>query len=187
MDNHPKLFNSNHFSTEKFPEVIAFCDRNGSSHLVTASEESYDYTLLGQTRYTLKKFAAQWELIEQADGKTIRVSTGRSLGMVLLQGLRFSDSDKGKQEKLVNILIPCAKADVEKALALMYYFGGYPNNFLDYTAEVAIILDRFVDPDLAFLSYSYVPAVYLEWLRDELKTAGIISEGANRTLWVYKK
>ena len=187
MNNHPKLFNSNHFSSESFPNVIGFCDRNENSHIHTATEESYDYVLNGIPVYKLKKFAAQWELIEMLDKKVVRVSTGRSLGMVLLQALRFSDTDKGKQEDRVNILIPCAKKDVEKALAFMYYYGGYPNNFLELTPELAIILDRFVDPELAFLSYSYVPAGYLEWLRDELKRVGILQEGADKTLWVYKK
>jgi hypothetical protein len=187
MNNHPKRVNETHFTTEGFPEVIAFCERDETSHIKTATEETYDYILQERAVYTLKKFSHQWELIETLDKKVIRISTGQSLGMVLLQGLRFSDTDKGKQEERVNILIPIAKTDIEKSLAFMYYFGGYPSNYLELTPELAIILDRFIDPNLTFLAYSYVPAVYLEWLRQELKNAGLLQEGTNKTLWVYKK
>lgn len=187
MHAHPKLFNSNHFSTEKFPEVVGFCDREENSHILNGTEESYTYALNGKTLYTLKKLATQWKLEELANSNIVRVSTGRSLGLVLMQGLRFSDGDKGKQEERVNILIPVQKADVEKALALMYYYGGYPGNFLQMTPELALIIERFLDRELTFLSYSYIPVGYLEWLREQLKNAGIIQSGASRTLWVYKK
>ncbi len=187
MDQHPKLHNSNHFSTETFPEVIAFCDRIANSHIRGGREEKYSYECQGKVRYTLKKLANQWELDEIENNTIIRISTGRNLGMVLMQGLRFSDSDKGKQEERVSILFPVAKEDLEKALALMYYFGGYPGNFLLMTPELALIVERFVDPKLTFVSFSYVPAIYLEWLREQLKTAGLIQSGATKTLWVYKK
>ena len=187
MNNHPTRFNEIHFSSEKFPEVIGFCDRNDSSRIFTASEESYEYALNGKVIYTLKKFASQWELVETENKKIIRVSTGRTLGMVLMQALRFSSIDKGKQEERVNILLPVKKADMEKTLAFMYYFGGYPGSTMEISPEFAIIIERFVDPNITFLSYSYVPAIYLEWLREELKKAEIIEEGANKTLWVYKK
>jgi hypothetical protein len=187
MNTHPKLFNSTHFSSGKFPEVIAFCDRVEKSHIRSGTSESYSYELNDNHIYTLKKFANQWELEESADNTIIRVSTGRNLGMVLLQGLRFSDADKGKQEERVSILFPVHKNDLEKALALIYYYGGYPGNFLLMTPELALIIDRFIDPDIIFLSFSYVPVIYLEWLREQLKTAGIIQSGATKTMWVYKK
>lgn len=183
----PNRVNGNHFSTEKFPEIIAFCEREDSSHILNGKEESYNYTLRGQTLYTLKKFAAQWELQESNNNNIIRVSTGRNLGLVLMQGLRFSETDKGTQEERVNVLIPVRKTDVEKAMALLYYYGGYPGNFLTITAELTLIIDQFLDPDLTFLSYSYVPVIYVEWLREQLKIAGILDSGTTRTLLVYKK
>ncbi len=126
-------------------------------------------------------------MMEMEEKKVIRVSTGRGLGLVLLQGLRFSHADRDKQENRVNILFPVVTADAEKALALMYYYGGYPGNFLEMTPELALIIERFVDPNTTFLSYSYVPVGYLEWLRDQLKNADLIQQGSTRTLWVYKK
>ena len=187
MNTNPQRVNGNHFSTEKFPEIIAFCEREDSSHIQNGKEESYNYIFNGQTVYALKKFASQWELQESDNKNIIRVSTGRNLGMVLMQGLRFSDADKGKQEERVNILLPTLKIDVEKAMALMFYYGGYPGNFLHLTPELTMIVEQFVDPDLTFLSYSYVPVIYVEWLRDTLKFAGILQSGTTRTLWVYKK
>lgn len=187
MSTQPQRVNSNHFSTEKFPEVIAFCERDDQTHVLHGSEESYEYKLNGQTLYQLKKYAAQWELIELMDKKVMRVSTGRNLGIVLMQGLRFADADKGKQEERVNVLVPVMKKDAEKAAAMMYYFGGYPASFLELSPELAIIIERFVDPQLTFLSYSYVPVAYLPWLNEELKKAEILQEGADKTIWVYKK
>ncbi|MGH7203521.1 MAG: hypothetical protein ACREHC_03710 [Candidatus Levyibacteriota bacterium] len=187
MNTHPKFFNSNHFSTEKFPEVIAFCDRDEATHISNGTEESYNYILNGQTMYTLKKFVSQWELAESNKNNIIRVSTGRNLGLVLMQGLRFSEADKDNQEERVSILFPTVKEEVEKAMALMYYYGGYPGNFLQKTPELTLIVERFMDPTITFLSYSYVPAGYLEWLREQLTNASIIQPGATKTLWVYKK
>ena len=186
MSGSSQRVNSNHFSTEKFPEVIAFCERDESSHVLTSTEESYTYALNGKVVYTLKKVNEQWELMEMDDKKVIRVSTGRSLGMVLWHALKFSSADKGKQEERVNILIPVAKTDLEKALAFMYYYGGYPGNFLDHTPELDAIMERFVDPNITFLSYSYIPVTHLEWLRGILKEDGLMEDGAN-TLWIYKK
>ncbi len=187
MSNQSLRVNKNHFSTEIFPEVIAFCDREESTHVLSSNEESYEYTLNGKTVYALKKIAAQWELVELVDKKITRVSTGRSLGMVLWQALRFQDIDRAKQEERVNVLIPVARTDLEKALALMYYYGGFPGSFLETSPELKIITERFVDPELSFIAYSYVPATHLEWLREVLKTNEIIQEGAAKTLWVYKK
>jgi hypothetical protein len=125
--------------------------------------------------------------METENKKIIRVTTGRSLGITLIQGLRFSDADKGRQEERVNILLPVSRVDAEKTASFMYYYGGYPANFLELSPELALIIERFVDPDLAFFSYPYVPIAYLEWLREELKKADILKEGPNRSLWVYKK
>lgn len=55
------------------------------------------------------------------------------------------------------------------------------------TPELALIIERFIDPNITFLSFSYVPVAYLEWIREQLKNAGIIQAGATKTLWVYKK
>jgi hypothetical protein len=187
MSPNPHRANEDHFSTGKFPAIIAFCDRDDNTHVQSGAEESYEYTLNGQTVYLLKKIASQWELVEMEDKKIVRVSTGRSLGLVLWQGLRFATMDKGRQEERVNVLIPVKKVDLEKSLALMYYYGGYPGNFLDVTPELDIIVSRFVDPDVTFLAYSYVPAQYLEWLRAVLKDNGILEANSARTLWVYKK
>lgn len=187
MNTHPKFFNKEHFSTEKFPEVIAFCDRVESSHIHSDKEESYAYGLNGRQIYTLKKLTNQWELEESEQNTIIRVSTGRNLGLVLMQGLRFSDADKGKQEERVNVLFPVRKTDLEKALAFMYYYGGYPGNFLLMTSELALIIDRFLDPNITFLSYSYMPISYLEWLREQLTLAEILQPGTTKNLWVYKK
>lgn len=185
MSNTPQRVNENHFATEKFPEIIAFCERDDSTHLTTPGEESYEYSLYGKTRYMLKRHAQQWELMQLEDGKVKRVSTGRSLGMVLWQALRYSPSDAAMQESFVNIIFPVAKSDVEKSLAFMYYCGGYPGNFLEKSPEMGIILDTFLQTDMAFLSYSYVPVEYIEWLRELLKEKGIVEEGGN--VWVYKK
>lgn len=187
MNNQPKRVNENHFSTEQFPEILAFCERNDNSRIDTGDEESYEYTLFGKSIYILKKHGPHWELIEQEDHKVVRVSTGRNLGMALWQGLRFSAQDKGKQEERVNVIIPVHKTDIEKALALMYYYGGYPGNFLDKTPELEIILEHFVEPELSVLAYSYIPVSYLEWLKETLRTNNILSEGTYRSLWVYKK
>src|SRR5258708_6061737 len=184
MNTQPKRSNKEHFSTEKFPEVIAFCDRIATSHIRNGQEESFTYELNGVSKYTLKKLANQWELEESEKNTIVRISTGRNLGLVLMQGLRFSDADKGKQEERVSIIFPVLKTDLEKTLSLMYYYGGYPGNFLMMTPELALIIERFVDPTLTFLSFSYVPVGYLEWLREQLKNAGIIQSGASRTLWV---
>jgi len=187
MDLHPKFVNKDHFSTEKFPEVIAFCDRAANSHVRSEREERYSYTLHDKEMYTLKKYANQWELEEIEHNTIIRISTGRNLGLVLMQALRFSDADKGKQDERVSIIFPVLKTDLEKALAFMYYYGGYPGNFLLMTPELALIIDRFIDPSLSFLAFSYVPVVYIEWLREQLKNVGIIQPGATKTMWVYKK
>lgn len=184
---HPKHVNTNHFSTEKFPEIIAFCDRMENSHIHAGQEESYSYALQDTKKYILKKLAGQWELEEYDHNTIIRISTGRNLGIVLMQGLRFSDADKGKQEERVSIIFPVLKTELEKALAMMYYFGGYPGNFLLMTPELALIVERFIDPNVTFLSFSYVPVLYLEWIREQLKYAGVIQSGTTKTIWVYKK
>ena len=85
MNTNPKFVNKDHFSTEKFPEVIAFCDRVPTSHINNGNEESYSYILNGKQIYTLKKLAHQWELEESENNTIIRVSTGRDLGMVLMK------------------------------------------------------------------------------------------------------
>jgi hypothetical protein len=69
----------------------------------------------------------------------------------------------------------------------MYYLGGYPGNFLPMLPEMEIIKEKFVDPDLDFLAYSHVPVEYIEWLREELKNSGVLGEGKNRNIWIYKK
>ena len=55
MNTHPKRVNNNHFSTEKFPDVIAFCDRVENSHIHGGQEESYSYALNEYTKNILLK------------------------------------------------------------------------------------------------------------------------------------
>lgn len=184
---HPQRTNNTHFSTEQFPEVIAFCDRDESTHIKNGEDESYTYLLNGKARYTLKKGTHQWELVELYNNAIIRVSTGRNLAMALQQGLRFTDADKARQEELVSIIFPVKKEEMDQALALMYYYGGYPGSFLQMTPELSLIIEHFVSPDVTFLSYSYVPVQYVEWLREQLKNTGVIQSGAAKTLWMYKK
>jgi hypothetical protein len=187
MSNQPQLVNTNHFSTEKFPDIIAFCEKDPKSHIVNGEEESFVYTLAGTNRYTLKKHGSLWELVQHDRNTIVRVSTGKTLGLTLMQGLRFSDADKGKQDERVSIIFPVQRRMVDEALALMYYYGGYPNNFLHMTPELALLIERYISPDILFLSYSYVPIAYVEWLREQLKNASIIESGTTKTLWVYKK
>lgn len=187
VSSHPKFVNKAHFSTETFPEVIAFCDRDNSTHVKTPTDERYEYLLNGKLVYTLKHSGELWELVESENQKIIRVSMGKSLGLALLQGLRFSSADTGKQEERVNILFPVNRRDSEKTTAFMYYYGGYPGNFLESTAELEVIAERFIDPNSIFFSYSYIPVTYLQWLREELQRIEILSGEGTGTLWVYKK
>jgi hypothetical protein len=183
----PRYVNNSHFSTGEFPSVLAFCDRDNATHIVNGDEESYQYKLGYQVVYMLKKKGPRWEVLEFDDHRIIRVNTANSLPVALFQALSFTEADKPKQDKRVNILFPVQKTDLDKALAIMYYMGGYPGNFLPQLPELTLIKEKFLDPEMEFLSFSYVPLEYIEWLRQELKNSGILGEGKNRNLWIYKK
>jgi len=183
----PGAVNHQHFSAEQFPEIIAFCERDNKSHVVTNTEETYEYKLHGKTIYMVKKCSGKWEIVEFDDKSIVRVSTSDNLGMVLMSALTFKETDRPKQDARTNILIPVNVKEREKALALMYYFGGYPTSLLPVTAEYLLIKEKFIDPQYDFLAYSFVPIEYIAWLREELKNAGITGHGKNMTIWIYKK
>lgn len=183
----PRLANSTHYSSEQFPEVVAFCDRDDTTHVVSGDEESFEYKLNYLTLYLLKRKGKRWEVIEFDNHRIIRVSMGASLGVALFQALTFRDADKIRQSVRCNVLFPVTLQTREKALAIMYYLGGYPGSFLPVTAELALIKEKFVDPEIDFLAYSYVPCDYVDWLREELKAAGVWGEGKNRSVWMYRK
>ena len=69
----------------------------------------------------------------------------------------------------------------------MYYYGGYPGNFLLMTPEFALIIERFIDPNITFLSFSYVPVVYLEWIREQLKNTRSYSARHDKNVYGYIK
>ncbi|GEM_PF-3569715 len=184
----PKLVNTTHFSTEKFPELLGFCERDDKTHVVSGDEENYQYKLHDKKVYSIKKKSNKWEIIEfDLDNKIIRVSTGTKLGMVLVNALSFRGADGNKQDQRANILIPVNTEDREKAIALMYYLGGYPGDFLEETPEQKLITEKFISPNISFLSYPYVPVMYVPWLREEFKKAGITGQDSSRTIWIYRK
>lgn len=187
MNNKPQAVNTDYFSTETFPEIIGFCEKDKYSHVQVGDEESFVYKLNGKRMYLLKKRSNRWEIVEYEEDKIIRVSTNKVLGLVISQALTYVSHPNDRQEFRVSILIPINKPDLEKAMAIMYYLGGYPINFLQMTPELELILNRFVDPNLTFLSYSYVPIQYLPWLNEELKKSGLIGQNKSRTILMYKK
>lgn len=187
MDTKPLSVNSDYFSTETFPEIIGFCAKDPHTHVQTGEGESYEYKLNGKKTYLLKKKTHRWEMVEFSGEQIIRVSTNAVLGIVISQALTYVHAENDKQEFRVSILIPINKTDIEKALAVMYYLGGYPTNFLTVTPEMQLIMDRFLAPELTFLSYSYVPIQYLPWLNEELKKSGLIGQNTTRTILMYKK
>lgn len=187
MEIKPFAVNTTYFTTEAFPEVIGFCTKDPHTHVQANGEESFEYKLQGKKMYVLKRMGDKWQIVGFLGEQILRVSTGQSLGQVLTQALTFTRSEKDKQETRVNILIPVEKKNLEKALALMYYLGGYPVNFLPVTPEYQLIIERYVKDDLTFLSYSYVPVEFIPWLNEEFKKAGIIGQQKTRTILMYKK
>jgi hypothetical protein len=183
----PTFVNDEPFSSELFPKVVGFCDRDNSSHVKNNDEESFLYTLGKETIYTIKHKQHRWEVIELANGIIHRINAAQTLREVLIHSLSFSEKDKNNQDKRVNILFPIEPSDMEKTLAIMYYLGGYPNSGVLGPTENALILEKFHDPRLEYLTYSYVPINYIQWLRDSLKQADLIGQTPNRTIWVYKK
>jgi hypothetical protein len=186
-DNKPQVANRDHFSSGELPRIIAFCERDEKTHVKHAEEESYEYKLNDQVVYVLKKKSGRFEIVEFDGNKILRVSAGDNLEDVLMRALAFSENDRDKQEKRTNILFPVKKVDAERVMAIMYYLGGYPRSFFPNSAEFQFVRDTFLDPEIDFLSYSYVPVNYIPWLREELKNAGFIGQDKNRTLWTYKK
>src|SRR5689334_1084840 len=143
LSNKPKQVNNVHFSQGTFPNIIGFCDRDESSHVNHSDEEAYEYKLHNNVVYLLKKMSSRWELVEFEGGKVVRVSADNTLESVLIRGLSFSEADKTKQEKRVNILFPVNTTDINRAEAIMYYLGGYPKNFLPNVSEINFIKDTF--------------------------------------------
>jgi hypothetical protein len=184
---HPRFANTSHFSTEEFPQVIGFCDRDNATHVLHTNEEVYEYKLHGKIVYVVKKQHGRWQITEFEDAKITRSSTDVTLGNVLLRALAFVETDRTKQQSRTNILIPVAAADKERAVAIMYHLGGYPQSFLPWTAELLFIKNTFLDPQLDFLAYPYVPVEYIPWLREQLREASITGQEQKRTVWIYQK
>ena len=183
----PKAVNNNHFSNGDFPNIIGFCERDDNSRVAHFDEEAYEYKLHGAVVYLLKKKSNRWELVEFDKNKIVRVSADNMLENVLIRALTFIDADKPRQDKRANIIFPVKKSDVKRTEAIMYYLGGYPKSFLLQTPEFQFIEQTLIDPNIEFLTYSYVPVEYVPWLREELKNANIIGQDKNRTVWIYKK
>src|SRR4051812_30694878 len=116
MDNttQPQVANKDHFSTQAFPHIIAFCERDEKTHVHQAEEESYEYKFDDQVVYVVKKKNNRWEIVEFDDHKILRVSADSNLESVLMRALSFSENDKTKQEKRTNIIIPIKKIDAER-------------------------------------------------------------------------
>jgi hypothetical protein len=153
----PKVVNSAHFSTEQFPEIIGFCERDNTTHIVNNAQESYQYKLQGKLIYSVKRHGSRWEIIEYDNDHVVKVSAGDKLALVLVHALTFQPTDRSRQENRVNILIPVHIENRDKALAIMYYLGGYPTSLLEVTPELALIKEKFIDPQIVFLAYSFVP------------------------------
>lgn len=182
----PKSVNKEHFSLEKFPNIIAFCDRDDTSHVVNGAEENYSYKLHDKTVYTVKKKDTRWEIIELENAKAVKVSTGDNLGTVLAHALTFGPGDIHMQSTKINVLIPVSAIDQAKAVSIMYYLGGYPVSSEPKKSELATIMERFLYPELVFLIYSHVPFEYLPYLSEELKKAGLIGQDNSRRIWAFK-
>ncbi len=130
MESKPTKANKEYFTSETFPEIIGFCEKDPYTHVFTGEEESYEYKLNGKKAYLLKNREHRWEIVSFTKDQIVRVSTNATLGLVLSQALTYVHSEYDKQEERVSILIPVNKTDSDKALALMYLLGGYPANFL---------------------------------------------------------
>lgn len=185
--NKPKVVNDVHFSTGEFPKIIAFCERDETTHIVKTDEEVYQYKLHDKIVYMLKRKEQGWELVEFDSNTILRVNSDVHLETVLMRALTFREADRANQETRTNILFPINKLDSERVMAIMYYLGGYPRSFFPVSPEFTFIKDTFIDPELEFLSYSYVPTEYVPWLREELKNGEFIGQDKNRTIWMYKK
>lgn len=182
----PASVNKDHFTTNTFPSIIAFCDRDDTTHIVNGDEESYSYKLQNKVIYTVKKKAGRFEVIEFDGEKAVKVSTDTNLGEALAKVLTFGPGDVDRQTTRTNILIPVEKKDSAKAVALMYYLGGYPVSSEPKKSELMEILEKFEEPDLDFLVYSHVPVEYIPWLQIELKEAGIVGQSITRKIWPFK-
>jgi hypothetical protein len=131
----------------------------------------------------------RWEILKIDNNTVVRVSVGNQLGVVLVHALIFAPSynTHTNQDSLADILIPIQKLNKEKVTSIMYYLGGYAAGFMEISPELTLIKEKFLDPDLDFLVYSYVPVEYVPWLREELTEAKVIGQGRNMTLWLFKK
>jgi len=155
----PVNVNRDLFTTEIFPNVVGFCDRDDSTHIVSHDRESYEYKLNGDVIYELIKCVHRWEMKEYLAGTIISYSSAHCLEILLFQGLSVAPNSNNL---MCNILIPVSKDDKDKALSLMYYFGGYTGSWRRTTTEFNLIKSRFVEPELDFLCFSKVPEQYTQ-------------------------
>jgi hypothetical protein len=157
----PKYVNRDFHTEEKFPMVVGFCDRDESSHVITKEEERYDYKLDSETVYRLIRTKKGWEVIEYAGGKKKQLSEGSTLGGVLYHALIETGEDL---ENRCRIIVPVRKDGKDKALSLMYYFGGYTGSWLSDEVHDYLRKKHTAPPDLVYLCFSKVPGKYVHWL-----------------------
>ncbi len=183
----PKVVNEDHFSTGSFPKIIAFCERDELSLVRELNYATCFYTFENKKIYKLEVKSGKWGIIRYDDEVLVKVSTGSSLGEVLIDALQFTSADVKKQDKKVNILLPVLKEDKEMAEAVMYHLGGYATSIALTSVEQKIIQERYNSPELTCLAYSHVPIEYIDWLKDELKNKDVLGKKSGMDLWIYKK
>ncbi len=180
----PVNVNRDLFTTEIFPKVVGFCDRDDSTFTISQDQKSCTYKLNGEVIYEVIKHPTRWELIEYLAGKITCYSRGHCLQVALFHGLSLAPN---YNNLMSDILVPVSKGDKDKALALMYYFGGHTGSWRRSTPEVNQIKSMFSDPDLDFLGFSKVPKQYLYWLGNIFVEAGITRQGTDRVIWTYNE
>jgi hypothetical protein len=181
----PHRVNTVFHTEEVFPMVIGFCDRDDSSLADTDGRESYDYRLDGVRVYNLAKTDRDWTLEEYYEGKMMRTSAGRELGMTLYHA--FIEVGGPSVLGQVNIILPVRTDQKDKVLALMYYLGGCNGSFMTSKA-LTVLRSRYPEPGLAFLGFSKVPAKYLHWIANtirELNVLGLFSEPVTLDKKIY--
>jgi len=178
----PVNVNRDLFTTEIFPKVVGFCDRDDSTFTISQDQKSCTYKLNGEVIYEVIKHPTRWELIEYLAGKITCYSRGHCLQVALFHGLSLAPN---YNNLMSDILVPVSKGDKDKALALMYYFGGHTGSWRRSTPEVNQIKSMFSDPDLDFLGFSKVPKQYLYWLGNIFVEAGITGQNKNRIIWIH--
>ncbi|MBN2254921.1 MAG: hypothetical protein JW736_04390 [Deltaproteobacteria bacterium] len=178
----PRNVNREYFTAETFPKVIGFCDRDDSSFTIDGDRKIFTYTLNGDVIYELIKHPTRWELIEYLAGSMTCYSRGHCLQVALFHGLSLAPN---YNNLMSDILVPVSRDDRDKALALMYYFGGYTGSWLRSSRETNRIISKFADSGLVILGFSKVPRQYLHWLGHLFVDAGITKRGTDRVIWTY--